>query len=126
MTQIFTAFASEARVNGEIIDGLQAIEYRHMRNRFDVGAIGTDERVAVYFGLRLVSGQLRVASDSTTLDDLLNSGKEFAVSATLRHGDAARTVTFDDCVMEEKTFALATQAHGEATYTFTATRVREE
>jgi hypothetical protein len=126
MPQIFTAFASEARVNGEIVEGLQAIEYRHVRNRFDVGAIGTDERVAVYFGLRLVAGQLRVASDSPALDALLTSGETFAVSATLRHGDAARTVTFDDCVMEEKTFALATQAHGESTYTFSATRVREE
>jgi hypothetical protein len=124
--QLFTAFASEARVNGEVVEGLQAIEYHHVRNRYDVGAIGTDERVGVYFGLRLVVGQLRVASDSPTLDDLLGTGTSFAVSATLRHGDTSRTVTFDDCVMEEKKFALATQAHGESTYTFSATRVREE
>jgi hypothetical protein len=126
MPQIFTAFASEARVNDELIEGLQSIEYRHSKTRFDVGAIGTDERVAVYFGLRLVTGSLRVASDNATLDGLLDSGEEFVVSAVLRHGDTTRKVTFQACVMDEKTFALSTEAHGEAIYTFSATRVKEE
>jgi hypothetical protein len=126
MPQVFTAFASEARVNGTVIEGLQSIEYRHRRTRYDVGAIGTDERVAVYFGLRVVVGCLRVASDSPDLDTLLDSGEEFTVAAVLRHGDTSRSVTFDGCVLEEKSFTLSTQAHGEAVYTFSATRVREE
>jgi len=126
MPQVFTAFASEARVNGTVIEGLQSIEYRHRKNRYDVGAIGTDERVAVYFGLRVVIGTLGVASDNAELDTLLDSGAEFTVSAVLRHGDSSRTVTFDGCVMDEKSFALSTDAHGKAVYTFSATRVREE
>jgi hypothetical protein len=126
MPQVFTAFASEARVNGNVVEGLQSIEYRHGRSRYDVGAIGTDERVAVYFGLRVVIGVLRVASDNADLDKLLDSGEEFTVSAVLKHGDSSRTVTFDGCVMDEKTFALTTESHGEAVYTFSATRVREE
>lgn len=126
MPQVFTAFASEARVNGNVVEGLQSIEYRHRQTRYDVGAIGTDERIAVYFGLRVVIGSLRVASDNADLDALLASGEQFTVSAVLQHADAKRTVTFDGCVMDEKTFALSTQAHGEAVYVFSATRVREE
>lgn len=126
MAQIFTSFASEAKVNGETVEGLQSIEYREIKNRYDVGAIGTDERIAVYYGLRVVIGKLRVASANTTLDGLLGSGEEFSISATLRHGDTTRTVTFDGCRMDEKTFALSTDAHGETVYSFTATRLREE
>src|SRR5438132_6207915 len=117
MPQIFTAFASEARVENDPVEGLQSIEYRYAKTRYDVGAIGTDERVAVYFGLKVVTGSLRVASDNATLDGLLDSGAEFVVSAVLRHGDATRKVTFQGCVMDEKTFALSTEAHGEAVYT---------
>jgi hypothetical protein len=126
MPQVFTAFASEARVNGTVVEGLQSIEYRHRQSRYDVGAIGTDERIAVYFGMRVVLGSLRVASDNADLDGLLASGKRFTVSAVLRHGANSRTVTFDGCVLDEKSFALSTQAHGEAIYSFSATRVREE
>jgi len=124
--QVFTAFASEAHVNNELVEGLQSIEYRHAKNRYDVGAIGTDKRVAVYFGLRVVTGSLRVASDNATLDGLLDSGEQFVISAALRHGDAKRTVTFQGCVLDEKTFSLSTQAHGEAIYTFSATQVEEK
>jgi len=125
MPQVFTAFASEARVNGTVVEGLQSIEYHHRKSRYNVGAIGTDERIAVYFGMRVVLGSLRVASDNADLDTLLDSGEQFTVSAVLRHGDGSRTVTFDGCVMDEKSFVLSTQAHGEAVYTFSATRVRE-
>jgi hypothetical protein len=126
MPQVYTAFHSEAKVNGETIEGLQAIEYREQKSRSDVGAIGTDERVAVYFGLRIVTGRLRVASANTTLDRLVQSGEPFSITAILRHGDTSRTVAFDDCVMDEKAFALAAATHGETVYQFSATRMREE
>jgi hypothetical protein len=124
MSEIFTSFASEAKVNEETIQGLQSIEYRFLRNRHDIGAIGTDERIGSYQGMRLVSGRLRVASANRTLDDLLDSGEGFTISATLKHGDASRSITFDDCFLDEKAFALSTQAHGETIYSFSATRVR--
>lgn len=126
MPQIYTAFASEAKVNGETIEGLQAIEYREIKNRYDVGAIGTDERIGVYFGLKVVTGALRVASANLTLDGLVSSNEEFSISATLRHADTTRTVTFDACRMDQKSFALSAETHGETVYSFTATRVREE
>ncbi|MEA2717543.1 MAG: hypothetical protein QOI99_1860 [Actinomycetota bacterium] len=123
---IYTAATSEAKVNEETIEGLQAIEYRHVRSRHDIGAVGTSERIAVYYGLTTVSARMRVASANATLDGLLQSGAEFSVSVQLKHGDNARNVSFDGCYMEDKAFALDTENHGETIYTFTATRVREE
>ena len=61
--------------------GLQSIEYGMTKNRSDVGAIGTDERIAVYFGLKVVTGTLTVASANPTLDGLLNSNETFSISA---------------------------------------------
>ena len=126
MPEIYSATASEVKVNEETIAGLQAIEYAMLRNRQDVGAIGTDERIAVYFGLKVVSGRLRVASASKTLDKLLQSSEAFSISAVLKHGETVRHVTFDSCFMEDKQFSLSALSHGETVYAFTATRVREE
>jgi len=126
MPQIYTAFASEAKVNEETIEGLQSVEYKQLKSRHDVGAIGTDERIGVYFGLKVVAGNLRVASASPTLDKLLQGNESFTLSVTLRHGDTKRNVTFDNCFLDQKQFALGTESHGETVYTFTATRVREE
>ena len=123
---IYTASTSEAKVNDETVEGLQSIDYRFARNRHDVGAVGTNERVAVYYGLTVVVGRIRVASVNARLDGLLGSGEEFSISVRLSHGDASRNVSFDQCYMEDKSFALDTEHHGETIYTFTATRVREE
>jgi hypothetical protein len=124
--QIYTAFASEVKVNEETIEGLQAIQYREVKNRHDVGAIGTDERVAVYFGLKLVVGSLTVASANPTLDRFLGANTSFTLAVTLKHGETTRNVTFDGVYLDEKTFNLGRETHAETVYTFTATRVREE
>ena len=126
MAQVYTALQSEAKVNGETIEGLQSIEFREQKSRADVGAIGSDERIAVVYGLKVVTGRLRVASANAALDDLLTSRDAFSVTAILRHGDDTRTVAFDECVMDEKSFALTAAAHGETVYQFSATRLRQE
>ena len=126
MAEIYTAFSSEVKVNEETIEGLQAIEYNQANSRKHIGAVGTDERIAVYFGLKVVDGRLTVASANKTLDQLLQSREAFSIIATLKHGETARTVSFDDCYMEDKGFDLASEGHGLTVYAFTATRVREE
>lgn len=126
MPEIYSAFASEVKVNQETIEGLQSIEYLMVKNRQSVGAIGSDERIAVYFGLKSVNGKLHVASANKTLDDLLQQNTEFSISATLKHRDTTRKVTFDACYLEDRAFAMASQGVGETIYSFTATRVREE
>src|SRR5688572_20357652 len=109
MPQVFTALASEVKVNEETIEGLQSIDYTVLKNRQNVGAIGTDERIAVYFGLKIVTGTLRVASLNPTLDGFLQSNAEFSISAILKHGDATRKVSFDGCFMEDKAFELSAE-----------------
>ncbi|MBL8396622.1 MAG: hypothetical protein JNL84_00545 [Candidatus Accumulibacter sp.] len=126
MPQIFNAFASQVKVNDETIEGLQSIEFAQAKNRQDIGAIGTDERIAVYFGLKLVTGRLRVASANATLDQLLQDNARFSITAALKHGDQARNLSFDDCYLDDKQFAMSAQGHGETVYAFTATRLREE
>jgi hypothetical protein len=126
MALIVTAQHSEVKINNETVEGLQSIDYSLVKNRSHIGAIGTDERIAVYFGMKSVVGKLRVASANATLDGLLNSNAEFSVSATLTHGETTRKVTFDSCYMENKAFSMAASGHGETVYSFTATRIREE
>jgi hypothetical protein len=126
MPQVITAFASEVKINEETLEGLQSIEYSMVKNRQHIGAIGTDERIAVYFGLKVVNGKLRVATINKTLDGFLQDNTEFSISATLKHGETIRKVTFDSCFLEHKAFALISEGHGETVYSFTATRVREE
>jgi len=125
MPEIYSATASEVKIDKDTVEGLQAIEYTMVRNRQDIGAIGTDERIAVYFGMTVVTGRLRVASANKVLDGLLQSAASFNVSATLKHGKTVRQVTFDNCFMEDKQFSLSALSHGETIYQFTATRVRE-
>jgi len=126
MPQVFTALASEVKINQETVEGLQSLDYNVVKNQRHVGAIGTDERIAVYFGMKTVAGKLRVASINATLDGLLQSNGEFSISATLKHGEATRRVAFDACYMEDKTFGLTAEGHAETIYSFSATRVREE
>jgi hypothetical protein len=126
MPEIYTAFSSEVKVNEETIEGLQAVEYNQANSRKHIGAIGTNERIGVYFGLKIVEGRLSVASANKTLDKLLQSRESFSIIATLRHGGTTRTVSFDDCYMEDKAFELAAEGHAQTVYAFTATRLREE
>jgi hypothetical protein len=126
MLLVLTARQSAVKVNEETVEGLQSIEYSLVKNRSHIGAIGTDERIGVYYGMQTVVGKLRVASANATLDGLLSSNAEFTVSATLTRGDTQRLVTFDACYMEDKAFGMGAGGHGETAYTFTATRVREE
>jgi len=126
MPQVFTAFASEVKVNEETVEGLQSIEYSLVKNRQHIGAIGTDERIAVYFGLKLINGKLRVASLNKTLDKFLQANTEFSISATLKQGETAKKVTFDSCFLDDKSFSMLSDGHGETVYSFTARRLREE
>src|SRR5215510_4382450 len=106
MGQIYTAFASQVKVNDETLAGLQSIQYAVQRNRQAVGAVGTDERVAVYFGLKVVTGSLTIASVNATLDKLMASGTAFSITAVLKHGSDTRNVTFDECYCETKSFGM--------------------
>lgn len=126
MANVFTANSSGVLVDNTSIEGIRSIEYQVVRDQSDVHAVGSPERIAVYYGATRVRGRLHVASTSAELDALTTSGNAFQIVANLRHGEAGRSVSFDECHMERKEFSMASGSHGETVYLFTATRVREE
>lgn len=111
---------------GAPIEGLQSITYTVDRNRQDIGAIGTDERVGVDFGLKVVAGTLTVKSTNDALNAILGNNDTFQITANLRKGDLTKTVAFDECYMDDKRVGLDANGVLVTTYTFSATRVREE
>ena len=129
MPTIFSANRSSVLVNGTAVEGLQSLVFRVVTERQDVRAIGTDERVDVIFGLRSVQGELVVQSANTDLDGHLQARSKFQIVANLKRDEAEgakRTLSFDDCFIEGKSFSLSAGGSVNTTYTFTATRAREE
>lgn len=125
MPTIFAANESTVLVNGEPVEGVRSVEYRHRQARQGVYALGSAERVGVASGARVVEGRLRVVSTSPALNGLVGE-EPFQVTAQFRQGETTMTVSLDDCHLSEKSFEMGASGHGEALYAFTAARVREE
>jgi hypothetical protein len=123
---IFTANSSGVLINNEAVEGIRSVDYRLTREVGSVHALGGTERIAVYQGASRVEGQLRVASANAKLDGLASTGEMFQVVANLKQGQAARSISFDECYMTGKEFAMEAGRYGETVYSFSATRVREE
>lgn len=124
MAPVFQANQSTVKVDEETIEGVRSVEYRSSTVRQDLYALGGAERIAVISGQQNVECRLRVASASPKLDGLA-SDAVFQVVATLGGEAEPVTVSFDDCMLTEKSFSLGAGAHGEAVYAFTAIRVRQ-
>ncbi len=125
MPTVFAANESSVMVDGELIEGVRSIDYRHHQTRESIYALGSAERIGMTSGPQIVEGRLRLASTSPSLDQL-EAEQQFQISAQLRHGDTQMSVTFDECYLMEKSYDMGVGGHGETVYTFTATRVREE
>jgi len=126
-----SANVSNVKVDGEVVPGLQAIEYKIVRNRQNIHNIGIDERVGVDYGPIYVTGTLRVRSTYPKLDELLLKGiadqKHFQLVVELKKlGQAIKTLSFDECYLEGKGFSLDANGIGLSDYSFTSTRVREQ
>lgn len=125
MPTIFAANESSVMVNGKAVDGVREIEYNKQQSCESVFSLGSAERIGMVSGPQIVQGRLTVASTSPGLDGVADGGS-FSVIATLKHADHHMTVTFDECYLTDKDFDMTVGTHGEAVYSFTATRVREE
>lgn len=124
MATVFAANESKVLIGSEELQGVRSIDYRQSQVRQNVYALGSAERVAMVSGAQAVEAVLRIASTSKTLNEMGDT--MFQVTAQLKHGDSTMTVTFDDCFLQSKSFQMGVGEHGEATYSFTAARVREE
>lgn len=128
---IISANVSNIKVDGEVIPGLQAIEYKIVRNRQNVHNIGLDERVGVDYGPMYVTGSLRVRSTYPAFDTMLITGvadvKPFQLVVELKKGaESLKTLAFDECYLEGKNFSMDANGVGISDYMFTGTRLREE
>ena len=127
---VASANVSNVKIDGKVIPGLQAIDYKVARSRQNVHHIGAEERLGVDYGSLIVTGALRIRSTYPDLDkSLLTSApdvKPFQLVVELKKGPiTVKTLSFDDCYLEDKTFALDANGVGISVYTFTATRLRE-
>jgi hypothetical protein len=125
MPTIFAATESSVLVDGEVIEGVRSLEYRHQQVRSNVYALGSAERIGMVSGVQMVEGRLKVASTSAKLNGFTGDAR-FQVVAQLKQGETQMTVTFDECYLLDKSFDISVGGHGEAMYSFTAVRVREE
>lgn len=128
---VYSANVSNVKVDGEVIPGLQAIEYKIVRNRQNLHNIGIDERVGVDYGPMFVSGTLRVTSAFPQFDTMLVTGvanvKPFQLVIEFKKlGAAIKTLSFDECYLEGKTFSMDSNGMGVSDYQFTGTRLREQ
>jgi hypothetical protein len=128
---IISANVSNIKVDGEVVAGLQAIEFKVVRNRQNVHNIGIDERIGVDYGPMFVTGSLTVRSTHPKLDTMLIKGvadvKPFQLVVELKKGgEAIKTLSFDDCYLEGKTFSMDSNGVGISEYSFTSTRLREQ
>ncbi len=128
---VASANVSNVKIDGHVIPGLQAIDYKVTRSRQNIHQINSEERLGVDYGSLIVTGALRIRSTYPDLDkSLLAEAKDvkpFQLVVELKKGPlAVKTLTFDDCYLEDKTFALDANGVGISVYTFTATRLREQ
>ncbi len=130
MPSVFSANRSSVLVDGKAVEGLQSLVFRVVTEREDIRAVGSDERVDVIFGLRTVVGEMAVRSNHAGLDALLDKRAKFQVVANLKategNDTTKRTISFDDCFVDGKAFSMDASGSPITTYSFTATRVREE
>jgi hypothetical protein len=126
---LVSAAKSKVTIDGEVVDGVQSIDFKVRRRQADVESIGWDERIGVESGQIVVTGTLRVSSMHKTLDDLLYMPVplSFNMVAELKKGDELiKKITFDECYLDDKSFEMTANGVGLTVYNFTATRVREE
>jgi len=138
MASVISANVTSVTIGGEDAPGLQAIEYKIIRNRQNIHNIGHDERIGVLYGPLYVTGSLRFRSTSPYLDKMIETEiagfetEEFQIVVQFKgivgggRGEAVTTVIFDGCSVEGKSFSIDANGVGISDYTFTATRVREE
>src|SRR4051812_9234763 len=130
MFAAFSSNESSIMVDGETVEGMQSLAFRTAAERENVRAVGTSERVAVVFGLCLAQGELAVQSANYKLDGLLKDQTKFQLITSLKQDNSAnspkRTLSFDECYVEEKEFAMGAGSSVTTTYVFSATRLREE
>lgn len=128
-TTIWSATESKVMVDSTEVEGLQSIEFKVNRSRADIVAVGKPVRQGVEYGVKVINGKLRVKSGCPALDKKLSEDKleeaKFTLQAQLKKGSQSKNVTFQDCYLDDREFAMDVNGVGVAVYTFSATDIQE-
>jgi hypothetical protein len=128
-TTIWSATESKVLVDGAEIEGLQSIEFKVNRSRTDIVSVGKQVRDGVEYGVKVITGKLRVKSTCQPLDEKLSKTvleeAGFSLSAQLKKGTASKTVDFQGCYLDDREFTMDVNGVGVAVYTFSAQDVKE-
>ncbi|MCD1294322.1 hypothetical protein CUJ83_04830 [Methanocella sp. CWC-04] len=126
---IWSATDSKVLIDSTEVEGLQSLEYKVNRSRSDIIAVGKDVRQGVEYGVKVITGTLKVKSSCPALDQKLNQKEveqsKFTVSAQLKKGSTQKTVSFQDCYLDGREFSIDVNGVGISIYTFTATDIQE-
>jgi hypothetical protein len=128
-TTIWSATESKVMVDSTEVEGLQSIEFKVNRSRADIVAVGKPVRQGVEYGVKVINGKLRVKSSCPPLDKKLSEDKleeaKFTLQAQLKKGSQSKNVTFQDCYLDDREFAMDVNGVGVTVYTFSATDIQE-
>ena len=78
------ANVSNVKCDGEVIKGLQSIDWKIVKRRSNVHNIGIHERVGIDYGDMYVTGVLRVRSAFPKFDKYMGEEKPFQLVAELK------------------------------------------
>jgi hypothetical protein len=125
MPTIFAASETSVQVNGTSVEGVKAVEYRSQQTRTNVYALGSVERIGMVSGPAFAEGRIRFVSTDPTLNALTTETK-FDLLVIFKRGTLSMEVAFDECFLTEKQFEMTVGGTGEAVYSFTAARIRQD
>jgi len=133
MPMLVSASTSKVLCDGKAIEGVQELQYKITRNRANVHTVGSHERMSGYFGALYVECIVKVRSSFEELDKKMYEGidgiKPFQIVVQLGtqgKGDAVKTISFDDCILEDKSLGMDATGVAITTYRVSATRAKEE
>jgi hypothetical protein len=127
--EAWSATESKVMIESTEVEGLQSIEFKVNRSRSDIVAVGQPLRQGVEYGVKVITGKLKVKSSNSALDEKLSKTDldeaKFTLSAQLKKGSRSKNITFQDCYLDDREFAMDVNGVGIAIYTFSATDVQE-
>jgi hypothetical protein len=124
---VVSANVSNVKCDGEVIPGLQSIDYKIVRARKNVHAIGIHERLGTDYGEMYVTGALRVRSAYPKFDKLMAEEKPFQLVVELKKGtQSIGTISFDECALESNGFSMDANGQALSEYAFSGTRIRSK
>jgi hypothetical protein len=127
--EAWSATESKVMIGSTEVEGLQSIEFKVNRSRSDIVAVGQPLRQGVEYGVKVITGKLKVKSSNSALDEKLSKTDldeaKFTLQAQLKKGSRTKNITFQDCYLDDREFAMDVNGVGIAIYTFSATDVQE-